>query len=66
MSAEAETLEKDRVVHRAELEKTLRVSSETVRRWIAAGKMPKPDVNITRATTAWRLSTLRAHGINLA
>jgi hypothetical protein len=58
--------EQDRVVHRDELLKTLRVSSETVRRWLASGKLPAPDVDITRCSRAWRLSTLRQHGINLA
>lgn len=71
MIAEAETLEPpapetDRVIHRAEVMKTLDVSSETVRRWLATGKLPKPDVDITRCNRAWRLSTLRQHGINLA
>jgi predicted site-specific integrase-resolvase len=55
----------DRVIYRCDLQAELRVSSETVRRWLKAGRLPRPDVAITRRTQGWRLSTLRAAGINL-
>jgi predicted DNA-binding transcriptional regulator AlpA len=56
----------DRVIWRPDLQDSMHVSSETVRRWINSGKLPKPDVAMSRRTMGWRLSTLRAAGINLA
>ena len=53
----------DRVIYRADLQKMMSVSSETVRNWMKAGKLPKPDVTITARTLGWRLSTLQAAGI---
>jgi hypothetical protein len=32
---------------------------------MAAGKLPAPDVDISQRTRGWKLSTLRAAGINL-
>lgn len=55
----------DRVIWRLDLQDTLHVSSETMRRWLKDGKLPKPDVAMSRRTLGWRLSTLRAAGINL-
>ena len=56
----------DRLVTRADLRKLLGdVSSETLRRWRKADKLPAPDVQLSRRTEAWRLSTLRAAGLNL-
>lgn len=56
----------DRVIWRPDLQELMHVSSETVRRWMHANKLPPPDVAISRRTVGWRLSTLRAAGINLA
>lgn len=56
----------DRVIWRSDLQRECRVSSETIRRWINSGRLPPPDIPITRRTMGWRLSTLRAAGINLA
>jgi predicted DNA-binding transcriptional regulator AlpA len=56
----------DRVIFRAELMSLMNVTSESVRRWMVAGRLPKPDVAISRKTLGWRLSTLRAAGINIA
>lgn len=55
----------DHILWRADLPAELNVSSETVRRWIKQGKLPKPDVDLTLQSKGWRLSTLRAAGINL-
>lgn len=55
----------DPVIWRSDLHKLLSVSSETVRRWIESNKLPAPDVDLSRKTRGWRLTTLRAHGINL-
>jgi predicted DNA-binding transcriptional regulator AlpA len=41
------------------------VCSETIRRYMRDEKLPKPDVELSRRTMGWKLSTLRAAGINL-
>lgn len=56
----------DRLVFPDELKRIFKITaSETIRRWIADGKLPKKDVFISRKSGAWRLSTLKNHGINL-
>ena len=55
----------DRVIWRKDFEETMRVTSETVRRWIKTGKLPPPDVSMSRKVHGWRLSTLQKLGINL-
>lgn len=57
--------EQDRVIWRPDLQKMMGVSSETIRRWMKAKRLPTPDVAMTRKTLGWRVSTLRAHGVNL-
>lgn len=57
--------EPDKVIWRHDLQSLLRVSSETMRRWMRTGKLPNPDVAMSRRTLGWRISTLRANGINL-
>ena len=49
----------DRIIRAAELRAVLARSQDTIRRWIACGRLPQPDVLITRATVGWRRSTLR-------
>lgn len=63
MEAEAEVI--DRVVWRDQLQTELRKSSETIRRWLKEGRLPKPDIHPSPTCMGWRLSTLRANGINL-
>lgn len=65
-SVAATTIKEDRVVWRRELQQAIKVSSETIRRWMLDGKLPAPDVNLSNRTKGWRVSTLRAAGINLA
>jgi predicted DNA-binding transcriptional regulator AlpA len=60
------TEEIDRVIFRPELMKTMNVTSETIRRWMIARRLPAPDVAMSHKTLGWRLSTLRNAGINLA
>jgi hypothetical protein len=55
----------DRVIWRRELQAAACVTSETVRRWMRDGKLPVPDVNLSHRTKGWRVSTLRAAGIDL-
>lgn len=58
--------ETDRVIWRTDLQTELNVTSNTVRRWMLSGKLPPPDVDISRKTKGWRLSTLHEAGIRLA
>jgi len=58
--------EDDKVIWRRDLQTVMGVTSETVRRWLKSGKLPAPDVSMSRQTMGWRTSTLRAAGINLA
>jgi predicted site-specific integrase-resolvase len=55
----------DRVIYRTDLCKMLGVGSEALRRWLKAGKLPPPDVAISRKTMGWKLSTLQNAGIGL-
>ena len=56
----------DRTIYRKELMAALNVtSSETLRRWVRDKRLPAPDVNLSQRTQGWRVSTLRAAGINL-
>jgi len=65
VSEPVEKIEQDRIVWRSDLYDLIGVCSETVRQWIKAGKLPKPDVQISTKRMGWRLSTLRATGIGL-
>jgi hypothetical protein len=51
------------IIWRRDLPGVLRVSSETIRRWMLAGRIPPPDKRITTRMTGWRRSTLRAAGL---
>ena len=53
-----ETTQIDRVIWRRELREVAGVGNECIRRWIKSGKLPPPDVNLTRQTRGWRASTL--------
>jgi hypothetical protein len=55
----------DKIIWRKDLCVSTKVCSETVRRWLKTGKLPKPDVELSRRTLGWKVSTLRAAGIDL-
>ncbi|HEY3341945.1 MAG TPA: AlpA family phage regulatory protein [Anaerolineae bacterium] len=55
----------DPIRTRAWIMDRLKCSSETVRRWIKAGRLPPPDVALSQKTTGWKQSTLDAAGIKL-
>lgn len=61
-----EAQEEDRIIWRCDLHAVLNVSSEAVRRWLNSGKLPPPDIDLSRRTRGWKVSTLRAAGIDLA
>lgn len=62
----APVAEHDPLIKRADLQRRLGVSSDTMRRWIRDGKLPPPDFYLTRENLGWRASTLRAAGANVA
>jgi len=53
------------LVWRRDLQALMKVSSETMRRWLRAGKLPEPDLNLSSHTVAWKRSTLEQAGIRL-
>jgi hypothetical protein len=64
--ATVNTTSQDRIVWRSEIPKLAGgVTSETVRRWMKSGKLPKPDVDLSLKTKGWKLSTLHTAGIGL-
>lgn len=60
-----EQLNDDPIMTRADIMARLKVSRETVRQWLKAERLPKPDVALSRKTVGWKRSTLAAAGINL-
>lgn len=55
----------DRVLWRADLRAALGCSPDTLRRYIRDKKVPPPDVHLSQRMMAWKVSTLRAAGLNL-
>ncbi|MCZ8076024.1 MAG: hypothetical protein O9341_18045 [Paucibacter sp.] len=55
----------DRVVWRSDLRAALGCSPDTLRRYIRDKKVPNPDVHLSQRTMGWKVSTLRAAGLNL-
>lgn len=53
------------MIRRRDLQKALGLSSETVRRWLIDGKLPKPDIYITDSSSWWRNDTLIKAGFDL-
>lgn len=58
-------MNEDTLINRVQIRRFLGVTSETIRRWMISGKLPKPDVDLSRRTKAWKLSTLEAAGIRM-
>lgn len=40
-------------------------STETIRRYRRDKKLPKPDVALSKRNVGWKVSTLRAAGVNV-
>lgn len=55
----------DPIINRGELQRLLGKHSDTIRRWLKDGVLPKPDIAPTRQGIAWRASTLRRAGFDL-
>jgi hypothetical protein len=55
----------DKIIWRSDLRANTKVCSDTIRRWLKSGRLPKPDVELSRRTLGWKVSTLRAAGIDL-
>lgn len=45
-----------KVIWRQDLQERLNVTSNTVRRWMLAGKLPPPDVDLSRKTKGFRVA----------
>jgi len=56
----------DPFIFRRDLQRQLKVCSETMRVWIRDKKLPPPDMSPTPKSVAWRVSTLRAAGFNVS
>jgi predicted DNA-binding transcriptional regulator AlpA len=57
----------DRLLWRRELQPALNnVSRQAIFRWMRVDKLAKPDVHLSQRSVGWRLSSMRAAGINLA
>lgn len=54
------------LIRRRDLQRALDVSGETMRRWLASGRLPRPDVYVSDSASWWRLDTLQAAGFNVA
>lgn len=54
-----------RLVKRAELRLILGVSVDTLRRWLDAGKLPKPCTDLGAGQQWWHPQDLEAAGIRL-
>lgn len=55
----------DTIIRPSDLRRTLKVCSETMRRWIQAGKLPPYDVRLSQKTCGWKRSTLKAAGVDV-
>jgi hypothetical protein len=55
----------DPIVWRDDLQSVLHISGETVRRWLKANRLPRPDIYPTRQTMGWKMSTLQNAGFDL-
>lgn len=53
------------LIRRRDLQASLGVSSETMRKRIKARQFPPLDVNLSATLQGWYPNTLRAHGINV-
>jgi hypothetical protein len=57
--------DENEVIKRSDLQKLLKVSSDTVRKYIKSGKLPSYDVALSRKTSGWKRSTLVAAGVRV-
>jgi hypothetical protein len=55
----------DRLLTRAELLIILRTNSDTFSRWVREKRVPQPDVKTTQKNQQWKVSSLRAAGLNI-
>jgi predicted site-specific integrase-resolvase len=55
----------DVLLKRAELVQRLRINTGTLGRWMREKRIPPPDIATTRKNQQWKVSTLRAAGLNV-
>lgn len=66
MTPQPTTPIEERVITRTELREILGgVCSETLRTWRKQEKIPPPDIHLSQRSQGWKVSTLRAAGINV-
>jgi hypothetical protein len=59
------TDENEMIIKRSDLPRLLKVSSDTVRKYIRDRKLPPYDVALSRKTSGWKRSTLVAAGVRV-
>lgn len=57
--------ENDRIIWRRDLVEITGCHPSTIARWRRNGILPKPDAEFTKGIYGWKLSTLKAIGIDL-
>jgi hypothetical protein len=57
--------DENEVIKRSDLPRLLKVSSDTVRKYIKSGKLPSYDVALSRKTSGWKRSTLVNAGVKV-
>lgn len=55
----------DALLKRSELVLLLRINTGTFGRWMREKRVPLPDINTTRKNQQWKVSSLRAAGLNI-
>lgn len=58
-------LDPEKIIWRADLPALFHKSDETIRKWIKAGKLPQPDVQLSLQSRGWKVRTLHAAGIKI-
>lgn len=53
------------LLKRPELVERLRINTATLGRWVREKRIPPPDINTTRKNQQWKVSSLRAAGLNV-
>ncbi|MCO5121293.1 MAG: helix-turn-helix domain-containing protein [Burkholderiaceae bacterium] len=51
------------MISREQLRAALGVHPNTISKWLASGRLPRPDVQVTRKSAYWRPETLEKAGI---
>lgn len=58
-------MDPEKIIWRADLPALFKKSDETIRKWIKAGKLPQPDVQLSLQSRGWKVRTLHQAGIKI-